>query len=67
MRIRVLTVSTNHVSAAQKHSVKIGWLFYRCEPSKETPYNASSVRNMETLPMSVRTSSVACDAQASIQ
>ena len=33
--IRVITDSANHVLAAQKHGVKIGWLIYRCEPSKE--------------------------------
>ena len=38
MLIRVITDSTNHVLAAQKHGVKIGWLFYRCEPSKEPPH-----------------------------
>ena len=27
--IRVTTDSTNHVSAAQKHGVKIGWQIYR--------------------------------------
>ena len=36
--IRVKTNSTNHVLAAQKHGVKIGWLIYRCEPSKEPPH-----------------------------
>ena len=36
--IRVMTDSTNHVLAAQKHGVKIGWLVYRCEPSKEPPH-----------------------------
>ena len=36
--IRVITDSTNHVSAAQKHGEKIGWLIYRCEPSKEPPH-----------------------------
>ena len=36
--IRVITDSTNHVLAAQKHGVKIGWLIYRCEPSKEPPH-----------------------------
>ena len=36
--IRKITDSTNHVLAAQKHGVKIGWLIYRCEPSKEPPY-----------------------------
>ena len=35
--IRGLTDSTNHVSAAQKHGVMIGWLIYRCEPSKDPP------------------------------
>ena len=33
--IRVITDSNNHVSAAQKHSVKIGWQLYRCEASPE--------------------------------
>ena len=36
--IRVITYSTNHVLAAQKHGVKIGWLNYRCQPSKEPPH-----------------------------
>ena len=36
--IRVITDSTNHVLAAQKDGVKIGWLIYRCEPSKEPPH-----------------------------
>ena len=36
--IRVITDSTNHVLAAQKHGVKIGWLIYRREPSKEPPH-----------------------------
>ena len=36
--IRVITDSTNHVLAAQKHGVKIGWLIYRCEPGKEPPH-----------------------------
>ena len=33
--IRVITDSNNHVSAAQKHGVKIGWQLYRCEASRE--------------------------------
>ena len=36
--IRVITDSPNYVLAAQKHSVKIGWLIYRCEPSREPPH-----------------------------
>ena len=36
--IRVITDSTNHVLAAQKQSIKIGWQLYRCEPSKDTPH-----------------------------
>ena len=36
--IRVITDSRNHVLAAQKHGVKIGWLICRCEPSKEPPH-----------------------------
>ena len=36
--IRVIRDSTNHVLAAQKHGVKIGWLIYRCEQSKEPPH-----------------------------
>ena len=36
--IRVITDSTNHVLAAQKHGVKIGWLISRCEPSKGPPH-----------------------------
>ena len=65
--IRVITDSTNYVLAAQKHGVKIGWLIYRCEPSKEPLDNASSVRNMGTPPLSVKTSSVACGAHASTE
>ena len=65
--IRVLKDSTNHVSAAQKCGVKIGCLIYRCEPSKEQPHviQCFSVRNLDNTPMSVKTSSVACHAQAS--
>ena len=65
--IRVITDSTNHVLAAQKHGVKIGWLFYRCQPSKEPPHVKQCFRNMGTPPLSVKTSSVACEAQASTQ
>ena len=36
--IRVITDSNNHVSAAQKHGVKIGWQLYRCEASREPPH-----------------------------
>ena len=36
--IRVLTDSNKHVSAAQKHGVRIGWLLYRCEASREPPH-----------------------------
>ena len=36
--IRVITDSSNHVTAAVKHGVKIGWVFHRCEPSKEPPH-----------------------------
>ena len=36
--IRVIKNSTNHVLAAQRRGVKIGWLFYRFEPSKEPPH-----------------------------
>ena len=36
--IRVIPDSTNYVLAAQKHGVKIGWLIYRYEQSKEPPY-----------------------------
>ena len=36
--IRGKTDSRNHVLAAKKHGVKIGWLIYRCEPSKEPPH-----------------------------
>ena len=36
--IRVLTDSNDHVSAAQKHGVKIGWQLYRCEASREPPH-----------------------------
>ena len=36
--IRVITDWKNHVLAAQKRGVKIGWQIYRCEPSKESPH-----------------------------
>ena len=36
--IRVITDSNNHVSAAQKHGVKIGWQLYRSEASREPPH-----------------------------
>ena len=36
--IIVITDSSNHVSAAQKRGVKIGWLICRCEPGKEPPH-----------------------------
>ena len=36
--IRVITDSSNHVTAAFKHGVKIGWVLHRCEPSKEPPH-----------------------------
>ena len=36
--IRVITDSNNHVCAAQKHGVKIGWQLYRCEASREPPH-----------------------------
>ena len=36
--IRVITDSNNHVSAAQKHGVKIGWQLYRCEAGREPPH-----------------------------
>ena len=36
--IRVITDSSNHVTAAVKHGVKIGWVLHRCEPSKEPPH-----------------------------
>ena len=36
--IRVITDSNNHVSAGQKHDVKIGWQLYRCEASREPPH-----------------------------
>ena len=36
--IRVLTDSNNHVSAAHKHGVKIGWRQYQCEASREPPH-----------------------------
>ena len=35
--IRVITDSNNHVSAAQKHGVKIGWQLYRCETCRKPP------------------------------
>ena len=31
--IRVMTDCSNHVTAAIKHGVKIGWVLHRCEPS----------------------------------
>ena len=36
--IRVITDCSNHLTAAIKHGVKIGWLLHRCEPSKELPH-----------------------------
>ena len=33
-----ITDSNNHVSAAQKNGVKIGWQLYRCEASRELPH-----------------------------
>ena len=36
--IRVITDSSNHVTAAVKHSVNIGWELHRCEPGKEPPH-----------------------------
>ena len=36
--IRVLTDCSNHVTAAIKHGVKIGWVLHRCKPSKELPH-----------------------------
>ena len=36
--IRVIKDSINHVLAAQKHGVKIGWLIYRCEINTEPPH-----------------------------
>ena len=33
--IRVITDSNNHVSAAQKYGVKLGWQLYQCEASRE--------------------------------
>ena len=36
--IRVITDCSNHVKAAIKHGVKIGWVLHRCEPSKEPPH-----------------------------
>ena len=36
--IRVITDSNNHVSAAQKHGVKISWQLYRCEASRQPPH-----------------------------
>ena len=35
---RVITDCSNHVTAAIKHGVKIGWVFHRCEPSIELPH-----------------------------
>ena len=35
---RVISDSQNHVTAAVKHGVKIGWVLHRCEPSKEPPH-----------------------------
>ena len=36
--IRVISDSSNHVTAAVKHGVNIGWALHRCEPSKEPPH-----------------------------
>ena len=36
--IRVITDSNNHVSAAKKHGVKLGWQLYQCEASREPPH-----------------------------
>ena len=36
--IRVITDSSNHVTAAVEYGVKIGWVLHRCEPSKEPPH-----------------------------
>ena len=33
--IRVITDCSNHVTAAIKHGVKIGWVLRRCDPSKK--------------------------------
>ena len=35
--IRVITDSSNHLTAAVKHGVKIRWVLHGCEPSKEPP------------------------------
>ena len=53
--IRVIRDSTNHVLAAQKHGVKIGWLTSRelnRVKSRHMLKYASSVRNMDTPQMS---------------
>ena len=36
--IRVIIDCSNHVTAAVKHGVKIGWALYCCEPSKKPPH-----------------------------
>ena len=36
--IRVITDCSNRLTAAVEHGVKIGWVLYRCEPSKEPPH-----------------------------
>ena len=67
--IRVITDSTNYVLPARKHGVKIGWLIYRLEPSKEPTHVKQCLKCQKYghPPLSVKTSSVACDAQASTQ
>ena len=36
--IRVITDSSNHVTAAVKNGVKISWVLHRCRASKEPPH-----------------------------
>ena len=36
--IRLITDCSNHVTAAIKHGVKVGWVLHRCEPIEEPPH-----------------------------
>ena len=67
--IRVIKDSTNHVLAAQKHSVKTGWLIYRCEPSKDSPHakQCFKCRKYGHSAIECKDEQRCCDAQASTQ
>ena len=65
--IKVITDLTNHVLAAQRHGVKIGWLIYRCEPSKEPPHVKQCFKCQKYGHSAIKCKNVACDAQASTQ